>query len=932
MEVLGPLRLVVDGEAVDVRGPKRRAVLALLAIAGGRTVPVDDLVDALWPSEVPDSARAALQSHVFRLRSHLGPAVARLETHPDGYRLDLEAGELDLAQVRMLLSEARSVADRDPHRAVALLRESDRLWRGPMLPDLTDVLPIAAAVEGWTQLHKDVTDALIGSAVAADRAEDVLGLAASTVAADPLREPAVLLQMRVLAATAQAAEAMRIGRDYRRRLADETGLDPTPALAALERAIAGGMAGPPPAGPKVAQAPPARLIGRDRAVASLHRLLAAERLVTIVGPGGVGKTSVALEVARRSEPATVLLLAPVTDPAGLPHALAETLGLSVAQGDVLSACIAVLGDEPGVLVIDNCEHLLDAARETVGLILAGCPRLSVLTTSREPLGLPTEYSSRLAPLPLPGADGDLREIPSVAVFVDRARRVRRGPPPTDADLRIIADIVRRLDGMPLAIELAAGRLSTLSLTDLRVRLDRSLDLLGGGRTDLDARHRTLRATIAWSYDLLSFEEQELFRRLSIFPDGVDLATAEALAAELTAAGDPTTRLARLVDASMIEADFTGGTTRYRMLETLRAFGVDRLEAAGETDAAAERILRWAVALAAWIEDTSLTAQEPDADAVLRRELPNLRAAFRLARSRGALDEAAAIVTPLIFVVAYRDLTELRGWAKEVAADPTLVGHPREAAVLGTAAEAMYHEGEYPAAERLARKGLERADDASAHFCLFPLSVAELARGAYADVMEHSLLTAELAGRPHESLGIAALAAAYAGDLQQARELNDRGTADAHSPTMLSWANYVAGEIESAAAQHAEAERHYVRAIDLARESGATFLVGVASVGLLAGRARAGRTEEALTGYRDVVDYFARTGNWTHLWVTLRNLTDLLRQIGDDEPAALLETAADQAPDAPAVPGGQREAPTTPPVSRSAVLEIARRAIEENLQR
>ncbi len=344
------------------------------------------------------------------------------------------------------------------------------------------------------------------------------------------------------------------------------------------------------------------------------------------------------------------------------------------------------------------------------------------------------------------------------------------------------------------------------------------------------------------------------------------------------------------------------------------------------------MLRWAVELTAWVEQTAETADEPEADAVLRRELPNLRAAFRLARSRGALDEAAAVVTPLISVVAYRDLIELRGWAKEVAADSSLVGHPSEAAVLGTAAEALYHEGDYPAAERLARTGLERADDASAHFCLFPLSVAELARGAYDDVVAHSLRAAELSGRPRESLGIAALAAAYSGDLQRARELNDRGSADAHSPTMLSWAHYVAGEIEAADGNAERAERNYLEAIELARTSGATFLVGVANVGLLANRARAGRTQEALTGYREVIDYFARTGNWTHLWVTLRNLADVLHRIGDDEPAALLEAAADQAPDAPAVPDVKRETPTTPPLSRSVVLDIARRAIEENLRR
>ncbi len=244
--MLGPLRLVVDGETVDVRGPKRRAVLALLAVAGGRTVPVDDLVDALWPSEVPDSARAALQSHVFRLRSHLGPAVGRLETHPDGYRLALEADELDLAQARSLLSEARRTADRDPLHAVTLLRTADGLWRGPVLPDLTDVLPLAAGRGGLGPTAQR-------GGRRPDRVRDRrrtggrgTRLAASTVAADPLREPAVLLQMRALAATAQAAEAMRVGREYRRRLAEETGLDPTPALAALEREIAGGAAGPAP--------------------------------------------------------------------------------------------------------------------------------------------------------------------------------------------------------------------------------------------------------------------------------------------------------------------------------------------------------------------------------------------------------------------------------------------------------------------------------------------------------------------------------------------------------------------------------------------------------------------------------------------------------------------------------------------------------------
>ncbi|GAA2858463.1 hypothetical protein GCM10010517_16910 [Streptosporangium fragile] len=703
-----------------------------------------------------------------------------------------------MAQARALLATARTTAQRDPAGASAPLREAHGLWRGPVLADLTDTMPIATAVEGLAQVHREVTDALIASAIAAGQAEGVLGLAAASLAADPLREPAVSLLMRALAATGQAPEALRVAREYRHRLVEETGLDPSPALGDLERDVVSGVVGPARIRPEAPARPTTRLFGREAQVAALHRLLTAERLVTLVGPGGVGKTRVALEVARQSGAATVLLLAPVTDPAAVPHALAAALDLKVVRGDVLSACLAVLSDRPGLLVVDDCEHLLDTVRDTIDAILASCPGLSVLATSREPLGLAAEYVSRLAPLPLPRTGQDLPQVPSVALFLDRAGRVRPGSPPTPAELHTVADIVRRLDGMPLAIELAAGRLSTFSLTDLRGRLDRALDLLGGGRPSGDTRHRTLRATIEWSYRLLTDDERRLFRHLSVFVDGVDLDTAERLAAHLGLESDPGSVLARLVDASMIDARFEGGT-RYHMLETLRAFGLDRLAAAGEDRAAAERMLRWAVELTGWLSATMTTEREPEADAVLRRELPNLRAAWRLARSRGSSDDAAAMVIGLFDAIAYRDLIEIRGWAEELADDPGLATHPRASAVLGAAAEAAYHR-------------------------------------------------------------------------------------------------------------------------------------------LLAVRAAAGRAHQALGGYRDVIDYFARSGNWTHLWVTLRNLADLLRRLGDHEPAALIDAAADRAPDAPAVGRSgdagspAHTAPATPVPSRAAILDVAREAIERNLTR
>ena len=964
VEVLGPLRLFVEGESVDVRGPKRRAVLAMIALAEGRTVTVDQLMEALWPAEAAESGRAALHAHVSRLRAHFGPAAARLETGHDGYRIDLGPDGLDVARARALLAAARPGAQPEPARAFALLRQAHALWRGPMLADLTDVAPIATAVHGFERLHAVVTDALIASAVDARQADAVVGLASAAVAADPLREQAVLLLMRVLAATAQAPEALRTGREYRHRLAEETGLDPSPALGSLERDIAGGAAGPTPTPGRLHGGPPAarpttRLIGREPQVAALHRLLAEQRLVSVVGPGGVGKSRVAFEVARSDESAIVLLLAPVTDPTTIPHALAAALNLTVTRGDVLSACLAVLGDKPGLLVIDNCEHLLDAVRDMVESVLANCSGLTVLATSRVRLGLGAEYAFRLAPLPVPGPDDSGRDrgappparVPSVAVFLDRAARVRPGRPPSAAELRVVCDIVRRLDGMPLAIELAAARLSSFSLADLHRRLDRSLDLLGDGRPSSDARHRTLRATIEWSYGLLTEDQRRLFRHLSIFVDGVDLDDAEHLAADLGVGSDPGIVLADLVDASMIDADIIDaniidadgdgdvdadvdaqplGRTRYRMLATMRAFGLDRLVAAGEDDAAARRLLRWAVEFTTRINAGLTSEHEAEADAVLRRELANLRAAWQLALRQESLDAAVAMVIELFDALAYRDLIELRGWAQELAEDPALVDHPRAAAVFGVAAEAAYLNGDYPQADTLARVGLERAgDDTGAWFCLSALSVADLARGAYPEVVEHSLAAAGLVTRPRENLGIAALATAYAGDLDAARTLNQRGLDGAVSPTLLSWGAYVEAEIESRDGRPDLAEQHYVRAIDLARASGATFLVGVATVGLLTVRVATGRIRQALTGYREVIDYFARTGNWTHQWATLRNLADLLRRLGDEEPATQLAAAADNAPDAPAdnrsrvTPGGMAD----PPPNRAVVLEMARLAID-----
>jgi predicted ATPase len=862
-------------------------------------------------------------------------------------RLALADGELDAAQARALLAQAREQTD--PAEAYALVGRARGLWRGAVLPDLGEVAPLAAWTVALDELRREVEDRHLAGAIEAGHASEAVGLAREAVAADPLREPAVRLLMRALAATGRGAEALREGYAYRRRLADEAGLDPTSALGTLERAIASSVGGAAGSGPVAGAAGGAghRLVGRDADLAALRRLVEHERLVTVVGPGGVGKTSLALALARQLDEVAVLLLAPVTDPAAVPYALATALDLRAVRGDLLGACAAMLGAGPRVLVVDNCEHLRQAARDLVATLQARCPQLTVLATSRESLGLGTERQFRLAPLALPDprATATAAQVPSVAVFLDRAVRARSGFVPGPAELRLVGDIVRRLDGMPLAIELAAGRLSSLGLTDLHDRLDRALDLLGDGRRPagndgVDARHRTLRTTIEWSYQLLAGPEQRLFRHLSVFPDGFDLATAEWVAADLGQQGDPAMTLARLVDASMIDADLDP-RPRYRMLETLRAFGLDRLAATGEETEAYERLLRWAVTQAVWIGVSEPTERERDADAVLRRELPTLRTGWRLARRQGRLDDAFMLVAGVLPATLGRDLVEVWTWARELAADPATENHPRRAAVLGMAATAAWQRGELAEADRLAHRGLATSDGQDRWWCLSALAATELSRGGYADAITYSLQAAALAPHPNESYGVAALAATYAGHLGRARELNDRLAAVAASPTLRAFHAYVAGEVDNAAGRYEAAEDHYTRAIALARTTSATFIDGIAAVGLVTVRTAAGRTDEALRGYRNLIDYWERTGGWLQQWTTLRNLAHLLQTLGDPEPARFLEIAAEHAPDAPwleasaaspSLPAGtetriRREAVAA---TRAQVLERARQAIDRHL--
>ncbi|MEU5811351.1 BTAD domain-containing putative transcriptional regulator [Streptomyces sp. NPDC047718] len=573
-----------DGTEVPLGGPARRALLALLLIRPGAVVSAERLAEEIEPGGTVSAH--ALQSQVSRLRTVLGRA-APIERVGAGYRIAVGDEAVDAARFERLAAEGRTaLADGDPVRAAAVLRSALELWRGPALDGLDGSETARAAAGRLEEARLEALEDRIEAELRLGEHRGAVPERRELVGRHPLRERLAGLLIRALFARGGQAEALVVFEETRRHLADELGTDPSAELLALHRELLDAAPSPAPA------APPAQLtsfVGREEAVAEAVGLLRVSRLVTLIGPGGVGKTRLAVEVAGTADPARAVHtarvpraaavvdavcfveLAALHDSGSPAQAVLTALGLrenGLQTGDAtprtaIDRLIAALSDRVLLLVLDNCEHVVDEAAALAARLLAACPRLRVLATSREPLGVIGEHVQQVRPLD---------DAAAVRLFADRARAVRRGP--TGAP-EVVRRICTALDGLPLAIELAAARLRTLEPGDLAGRLD---DLLGitarGSRTSAE-RHRTMRSVVAWSWDLLSEAEQRAARRFTVFAGG---ATAHAA---LEVCGTDADTLESLVDKSLVEAV---GSGRYRMLGTIRAYGTERLEAAGEGEA------------------------------------------------------------------------------------------------------------------------------------------------------------------------------------------------------------------------------------------------------------------------------------------------------------------------------------------------------------
>jgi predicted ATPase/DNA-binding SARP family transcriptional activator len=606
--ILGPTQVRrSDGREVTVGGPRLRTLLALLLVDPGKVVTAGRLIDGLYGGNPPSDAANALQSQVSRLRHLLrdedrpGPPV---ELHPAGYRLAVEADEVDAHRFERLAAEGRrALGAGDQPRAATLLREALDLWRGPALADAGEVPFARAQAVRLEELRVGAVEDRVEAELALGGHPTLVAELEQLVATYPLRERLRGQLMRALYADGRPAEALTVFEEARRTLAEELGADPSAELAAVHLAVL--RADPSLAASAEREAVsrpglPAQLtsfVGRAEEVRRVGKLLGEARLVTLTGPGGAGKTRLAIEAAGR-EPGDVCFveLAPVTEGADVVLATLGALGLRDAgllsppgpgrggpPPDSTGRLVAALADRRMLLVLDNCEHVVEAAARLTHRLLSACPMLRILATSREPLGITGETLWPVPPLALPPPGATPAEplgYPAVRLFADRAAAVRPDFAVDAANADAVLRICRTLDGLPLAIELAAARLRSLSLAEVAGGLDDRFRLLSRGDRTAQPRHQTLRAVVEWSWDLLDDAERALARRLAVFVGGASREAAERVCG--LPAAEVAELLASLADRSLVEAAGEDAR-RYRMLDTVRAFCAERLAEAGEQE-------------------------------------------------------------------------------------------------------------------------------------------------------------------------------------------------------------------------------------------------------------------------------------------------------------------------------------------------------------
>jgi predicted ATPase len=938
--MLGPLEIRTDRAVLRLASSRQRLLLAVLLVEANRTLPADRLIDELWGDALPGDPEGALRTQISRLRKALGPG-AGIATEERSYRLTVAREQLDAARFEDLMG-LLATGGAQGADALRLLDDALALWRGPALAEFADrafAQPEAVRLE---ELHlaarEQRAELLLSLGRAAEAAADLDAL----LAEHPEREQARGLLMEALYRQGRHTEAVATYQDWRRHLAEQLGLEPSPDLQRIESQVlqhtlpTRKVATTPRQHPHRLALPVSSFVGRDDDVSAVSRLLEEARLLTLCGPAGVGKTRLALEVCaviadRYPDGLHFCDLAAVTRPGDVVRTVAGAVGVEErALRRLDDRLLEHLAGRRALLLLDNCEHVIGAAAGLAERTIQRTGGVDVLVTSRERLAVDGEHLWTVTPLAVGSGDA-----PAVRLFVDRAHAVDVGFAPAGETLTTVADVCRRLDGLPLAIELAAARLHGMGLEDLARSLDRRFRLLTGGpRTS--RRHRSLRAVLDWSYEQLEPVVQRVFERLATFAGRFDLDAARAVATgDGVESDDVTPAVLRLVDCSLLTEHPGIGPNRYSLLDTMRSYGLERLETQGALARARDRHAHWALELAERAASELAGPREGEWARAVREHLDELRAAH--AWLVGCDPESGLRLAVALHPYAlWRVQSEVLRWAEVAAGAAAGSGSPRLSAVLASAAAGAWQRGDLDAAGAAARAALEAARDldrrghrpalealADVAILLGDLTEADtLFREAY----ELALSAGDLLQAVWD-IGSASLALAWSGNAKAAGNLAMETFATAErsgSPTARAFAHYVLGEIS--APKDASAEEHLCRALELAEAVNSTFVVGLARVALATLKARQDDAAGALRYYEAVIVEWQRAGAWTSQWVTLRTLVDLLVRVGAVHDAATLYGAVETARTG-ARPFGADEA-----MLREAAAELRTRLGEDTFRR
>ena len=893
LRVLGPVE--IDGHGT-LRSRAQRVLLGALALDAGHVVSGDRLAELIWGDDQPEHPEASLQSHVSRLRKVL-PAELSIESVGDGYRVVAPPHDLD---VSIFETGFRRACEQQPEDRS--IDELLALWHGPPFADLDDDRARAEAAR-LDEMLLALRELRAESLIVKQRTHEAIADLEVQRREAPLRERTVELLMRAHLEAGRKSDALAVYRELRTILIDELGLDPSPELRELERAILTedivASHRPADTAPRLpassVQLPPSSLFGRQLDLERVTDEVRKHRIVTLVGPGGVGKTRLALHSAAElvlgfDEGITFIELASIRDPGELSNAIASELGLLPRSGiSAEDRIVDALTGRHHLLVLDNCEHLIDAAAAFVERVVVRSRALHFLCTSREPLNIDGERVLRIRPLPTDGS--------AIELFADRAA--------AHSDLTLdhttrpqIEQICTALDGIPLAIELAAARCAAMTLEEIIEGLEQRLVLFDGGRRTAHERHRSLRALVEWSARALDPDLETVFVRTSVFAG----AFAVEAAANVTGSTASAVRLAlaELIDRSLlVEHIVPGRATRYRFLETIRAYAAEQLAESPDSAEVVDRHSSWILELIGRMSTLIATDRDVEAMDDVIASLGDVRIVHARLLADDDADRSLQLASSLHHLAMFRMHAELFRWIRQTADRFGESEHPLAEDVVASASVGLWQSGDLDGARRYAERAAivatrSRFDGAGrgSHEALG--DVLQFG-GDDRAAIEHFDAAIRMARAQNDDLRLItnladlAMVLSYEKDIERVGEIiseADRLATETGSATLGAWVAYAQGE----ALADIDPDRASValaRALELAERSSANFIIGVAGLTRTGILARGGEPTAAIPGIIELIEHWRRGGAWVQLWITLRTVAELLVRLDRSREAALV---------------------------------------------